>query len=141
MERGPKLDRMVRLLVGGGTLLAVLSLIEWRTGTNFFNGLQHVIPFLHYVDFGDHIARGTGFRALGSAQHPIALGAALVMLIPLTVYLYRRDEHPVWLVCGAILTLGALRIGLAHGRDHADRPAGHASSGSSATRRCACCRC
>jgi polysaccharide biosynthesis protein PslJ len=111
MERGPKLERMVRLLVAGGTILAVLSLIEWRTGTNFFNGLQHVIPFLHYVDFGDHIARGTGFRALGSAQHPIALGAALVMLIPLTVYLYRRDDHWVWLVCATVLTLGAFASG------------------------------
>jgi polysaccharide biosynthesis protein PslJ len=111
MERGPKLERMIRLLVAGGTVLAVLSLIEWRTGTNFFNGLHHVIPILNYVDFGDHIARGTGFRALGSAQHPIALGAALVMLIPLTVYLYRRDDHVVWLVCGALLTLGSFASG------------------------------
>ena len=109
--RGRKLDGMVRLLVGGGTLVAVASLIEWQTGTNLFNGLHRVIPILHYVDFGEHIERGTGFRALGSAQHPIALGAALVMLIPLTVYLHRRDRHVAWLVCGALLTLGALATG------------------------------
>jgi polysaccharide biosynthesis protein PslJ len=111
VDRGPKLDSMLRLLAGGGTVLAVLSLFEWRTGTNVFNGLQHVMPFLNYVDFGDHIERGTGFRALGSAQHPIALGAALVMLIPLTVYLHRRDGRFAWLVCGGLLTLGAFATG------------------------------
>ena len=88
VARGPKLDRMLQLLVGGGTLLAALSLIEWRTGTNFFNGLDSVIPFLNYVDFGDpHRAWHRASARSASAQHPIALGAALVMLIPLTVYL------------------------------------------------------
>jgi O-antigen ligase len=111
IDRGPKLDRMLRVLVAGGTLLAIASLIEWRTGTNLFNGLHHVLPFLNYVDFGEHIERGTGFRALGSAQHPIALGAALVMLIPLTTYLHRRDGRFAWLVCAAVLTLGALATG------------------------------
>ena len=33
------------------------------------------------------------------------------MLIPLTVYLYRRDGRFAWLVCGGILTLGALASG------------------------------
>ena len=111
LSRGPMLERMVRLLTAGGTVLAVLSLIEWRTGTNLFNGMHRVLPILNYVDFGEHFERGTGFRALGSAQHPIALGAALVMLIPLTVYLYRRDRSRIWLVCGALLTLGALSTG------------------------------
>jgi hypothetical protein len=63
------------------------------------------------VDFGEHIERGTGFRALASAQHPIALGAALVMVIPITVYLHRRDDRFIWLACGGILTLGALATG------------------------------
>lgn len=105
------LDRMLRLLTAGGTLLAIAALIEWQTGTNLFNGLGRVMPFLHYVDIGEPVVRGTGVRALGSAQHPIALGAALVMLIPLAVYLYRRDSWPGWLACGGILTAGALSTG------------------------------
>ncbi len=111
LERGAKLDRMLRLLAAGGALLALASLFEWRTGTNLFNGMHHIFPFLHYVDFGAHIERGSAFRALGSAQHPIALGAALVMLIPITVYLHRRDDRRIWLVCGGLLTLGALATG------------------------------
>jgi hypothetical protein len=111
IDRGPPLDRMLRVLVGGGTVVAVLSLVEWRTGTNMFDGLQRVLPFLEYVDDGAAMERGTGVRALGSAQHPIALGAALVMLVPLTVYLHRRDGRMAWLGAGALLTLGALATG------------------------------
>ena len=111
IQRGKPLDRMLQLLVGGGTLVAVAALIEWQTGTNLFNSMHKIIPILHYVDFGEHIERGTGVRALGSAQHPIALGAALVMLIPLTVYLYMRKRNLAWLGCGALLTLGALATG------------------------------
>ena len=141
VERGPKLDRMLRLLVGGGTLLAVLSLVEWRTGTNFFNGLHHVIPFLHYVDFGDHIARGTGFRALGVGPAPDRARRGA------------RDAHPAHRLPAPPrrpLRLARVR-GPAHARrvrhrladrgDHADRPARHLPGGSSARRPCGCCRC
>ena len=40
------LDRMLALLVGGGTIVALAALIEWRTGTNFFGWYSHVVPFL-----------------------------------------------------------------------------------------------
>ena len=105
------LDQTLRLLVAGGTVVAVMSLVEWRTGGNLFNWYGRVMPFLTYVDQGDYLTRGTGVRAMGSAQHPIALGAALVMLLPLTVYLYRRDRRFAWMACGALMTLGALATG------------------------------
>ena len=68
------------------------ALVEWRTSTNLFNWYSHVMPFLHYVDEGVAQARGSGVRARGSAQHPIALSAALVMLVPLALYLYQRHR-------------------------------------------------
>jgi hypothetical protein len=104
-------DRMIRLLVGGGAIVALASLVEWRTTTNFFGWYSQVIPFLHYVDEGVAQARGSGVRARGSAQHPIALSAALVMLVPLAFYLYQRSRKYVWLGCAAVLTLGALSTG------------------------------
>jgi len=111
VRRGAQLDRIVKLLVGGGALLACCSLYEWRTGINLFNGFGRFLPFLHYQDIGDPLIRGTGVRALASAQHPIALGAALIMLLPLAVYLFKRTGKPIWLGAGAVLTLGALATG------------------------------
>ncbi len=105
------LDRMLKLLVGGGAVVAFLSLIEWKTTTNFFGFYSRVLPFLHYVDEGVAVERGTGIRARGSAQHPIALSAALVMLVPLAVYLYQRHRKLVWVAAAGLLTLGALSTG------------------------------
>jgi hypothetical protein len=105
------IDRMLKILVAGGSLVAFLSLIEWKTGTNFFNWYGKVMPFLHYVDEGVAQSRGSGVRARGSAQHPIALSAALVMLVPLAFYLYQRYRKYFWLGCASVLTLGALSTG------------------------------
>ena len=100
----------MRLLVGGGTLLAVAALIEWRTGTNSSTGTATCpVPALRRHR-RRHI-RAARLRARGSAQHPIALGAALVMLIPLAVYLYRRDDRRSGSSAAALLTLGASRTG------------------------------
>jgi hypothetical protein len=111
VRRGPQLDRVLKLLVGGAAIVACCALYEWRTGINLFNGLSRFMPFLVYQDIGDAMVRGSGARALASAQHPIALGAALVMLLPLTVYLYQLTRKTVWLGAGAVLTLGALSTG------------------------------
>ncbi len=57
-------------------------------------------------------ARGTGVRARGSAQHPIALGAALVMLRPARASTCASaTARRIWLGCAALLTLGALSTG------------------------------
>jgi polysaccharide biosynthesis protein PslJ len=105
------LDRVIVLLVAGGTILAVAALVEWRTSTNLFNWYSHAAPFLHYVDEGIAQTRGSGFRARASAQHPIALTAALVMLLPLALYLYERHRNRIWLAAAALLALGALSTG------------------------------
>ena len=87
------------------------SLVEWKTTTNFFGFYSRVMPFLHYVDEGVAVERGTGIRARGSAQHPIALSAALVMLVPLAFYLYQRHRKLIWVAAAGLLTLGALSTG------------------------------
>ena len=98
------LDRMLALLVGGGTVIAMAALIEWRTGTNFFGWYSQIVPFLNHIDEGVAQTRGSGIRARASAQHPIALSAALALLLPLAIYLYQRHRNRLWLACGAILT-------------------------------------
>ena len=107
----PALDGVIKLLVGGSAIIAVCGLYEWRTGVNLFNGLGRFLPFLQYQDIGDAMIRGTGARALASAQHPIPLGAALVLMLPLGVYLFKRTQKVIWLVCAGVITLGALATG------------------------------
>ena len=85
-----QIDAIIMLLVGGGTVVALLSIIEWRTGYNAFNHLH--IPGLRLDPSAaaGPPERGMRTRAYGSAQHPIALAAALVLLLPLAVYLFRQ---------------------------------------------------
>jgi hypothetical protein len=91
--------------------LPVAAIVESRTGFNPFDHLSRVAPFLQ--ESGERLSdrlndRAGRLRAYGSAQHSIALGAALAMLFPFAVYLgYRRHKRRWWL-CAGLLGLGAL---------------------------------
>jgi polysaccharide biosynthesis protein PslJ len=113
VKRRQVLDGMVMLLVVGGTLIALSAVAEWRTGYNVFNHLDRVLPLLESSEsaYVGTLERGDRPRAYASAQHAIALGAALAIVMPLAVYLYRRTGSFVWMAAAAILTLGAMSTG------------------------------
>ena len=106
VRRIEDIDYLTKVLVGGGAVVAFFALIEARTGFNVFNHLSRVIPILHggsiagpeYIRF-----RTAKLRVFASAEHPIALSAALVMLIPLAIYLARRYGQRRWIVCALLL--------------------------------------
>jgi O-Antigen ligase len=101
-------DVLVKTLVSGGAVIAVLAAIESRTGWSPFTHLNSIVPFLRPDAGADpEIARGARLRAFGPAEHPIALSAALVLLVPLAVYLLRTGGRRWWLPFGA-LVLGTL---------------------------------
>ena len=67
----------IRTLVVGTAVLGALGVVEWKTGTNVFAHLDRFVPFIAPVgDQLDTFRAGLN-RAYGSAQHPIAFGAAL----------------------------------------------------------------
>jgi O-antigen ligase len=110
-----QLDRILMLLVLGGAVVAVCAVVESRTHQNVFNTLHAVMPVLQFEPSAipDLTARGAGARAYASAEHPIALGAALAMLLPLAIYLYRRSpragsQRYLWLAAAALLGTGAM---------------------------------
>jgi hypothetical protein len=110
IARRSDIDRLVKVLVGGGAVVAFLALVESRTNYNVFDHLQQAFPLLHFDPTGTPKwggDRGGRVRAYASAQHSIALGAALVMLVPLAYYLARRTRAPVWWVALGLLGLGA----------------------------------
>ena len=105
-----QLDRILMVLVGSSTLVAATAILEARTGQNYFNGLERIIPILDF-DPGNIVApaeRGGEVRAYGSSQHAIPLGAMLVMMLPLAFYLFKRTARKEWLVAILILIMGAL---------------------------------
>jgi O-antigen ligase len=105
IQRIDNVDYLAKTLVIGGAIVAICAVFEARTGTNVFNHLSRVMPFLRDMgDVGGYQRAGTAkMRVFASAQHPIALSAALVMLSPLALYLYRRYRQRRWLFCAGAL--------------------------------------
>ena len=110
LRRPREIDYVVTWLAGGGTILGVSAIIESRTGYNICSHLSTVMPFLVY-EGGANLVRGGHFRAVGSAQHPIAFGAVLIMLAPLAVYRAEATRQKLWWVAAFLLVVGALATG------------------------------
>jgi hypothetical protein len=105
------IDFLLKVLVGGGAVIAVFALIERRTNYNVFNHLHPAAPFLKFQGAigAAGLERGGGrLRVYGPAEHPIALGALFVILIPLAVYLGRKTAQRRWWLACLLLGLGAL---------------------------------
>ncbi len=101
------IDTAIKTLVISGAILGLMAIVEARTGFTIFTRLHTFFPFLQAdAAYSDAIGRGASTRAFGPAEHPIALGAALVMLVPLGIYLAKKDG-PGWYP-----TLGALILGV-----------------------------
>jgi hypothetical protein len=107
-------DRLVRLIVACGGVLGGFALLESRTNYNIFDHLHSFMPFLTYRVFNDtafstsEIARNGRLRVYASAQHPIALAALFVMLLPLCIYLVRRTRQKRWWIAALLVVLGML---------------------------------
>lgn len=101
------IDLLLKVLVLGSAVVAVLALYESWTGRNLFDEIVGGLPFLETAQLSEEESRGGRLRVFGSAQHPIALGAALVVALPLAVYLARRTGRRLWWVPAGLITLGA----------------------------------
>jgi hypothetical protein len=99
---------VVKLLVGGGTIVAVSALVESYTGYNVFNHLHAVAPFLQQTAVTVDPGRGARLRVYASAQHPIALSCALTMLVPLAAYLAIGTGRRRWWGAAVLLFVGGL---------------------------------
>jgi polysaccharide biosynthesis protein PslJ len=97
----------------GGTILAVLAIVERKTGWSPFTDLSRYVPFIQpsgaSVEPGakELVADWRGARALGSAEHPIALGALLAMLAPIAAALAVIRRHAIWIACLVLIVTGS----------------------------------
>jgi polysaccharide biosynthesis protein PslJ len=90
---------LVKLLAAGGGVVAVFSIIERRVGYNVFNHLSSIFPFLQFNGQDEQFREGR-LRVLASSQHPIALSVLFVILLPLVLYLARREGRRWMIVAG-----------------------------------------
>lgn len=105
-------DTALFAIVLGGAIVAVAAIYESRARHNIFNELHEWVPFLDYEGTATESRRAGRLRVRASAQHPIAMGAALAMCLPLALYLARhavsRFRGALWLLVGLILLAGAM---------------------------------
>jgi hypothetical protein len=103
-------DVLLKALVVGAAVVGAFAVIESRTAYNVFDHFGDYVPFLRdgEVRTGEIDTRGGNIRAFGSAQSPIALGAVLMMMVPLGIYLARRTGQGFWWIAVALIAMGGL---------------------------------
>jgi polysaccharide biosynthesis protein PslJ len=108
LSNAADVDYYLRVLVLGCALLGALGVVEWKTGTNAFGHLDHFVPLLSPVGESLDTFRAGLNRAYASAQHPIAFGAALALVLPVaSVYAFRRRKA-IWFLCAGLIVMGSL---------------------------------
>jgi O-antigen ligase len=101
-------ETALRILVLGGAILAVLAIVERKTGWSPFTDLSRYVPFIQpSEDTTGYVDEFRGIRALGSAEHPIALGALLAMLAPIAAGLAVVRRQAIWLACLVLIVMGS----------------------------------
>lgn len=105
-------ERVLKALVGGALVVAVAALVQSRTNYNVFDHLGQWIPLLDYNSAYEDSLRNGVLRVRASAQHPIALGSALMLSVPFALYLASRASTGLrtkgWQLVALIVALGAL---------------------------------
>lgn len=101
-------DFYLRVLVVGCAILGALGVVEWKTGHNAFAHLDHYVPFLTPTGDSFDTFRAGLNRAYGSAQHPIAFGAALALALPVAAVYAFRHRSLLWYACAGLIVLGSL---------------------------------
>jgi O-antigen ligase len=113
VRRRSHVDKLARVLVVGGALLAICALWEGQAHYNVFNHLSQWVPVLKldqlpYSLISDQNDRGGRLRVYGPAQSPIAYGALFVMLLPISIYLVKRTGRKLWVAATLLILMGAL---------------------------------
>jgi hypothetical protein len=107
-RRAADVDAVLKTLVSAMAVVGVLAVIESRTGMTPFGHLSKLLPVLEETE--GEIDRAGVRRARGPAEHPIALGAALVLVVPLAFYLAStaKKRRLWWWIALAVASMGVL---------------------------------
>jgi hypothetical protein len=105
------IELVLKVLVLGGVVVALAAIYESRTNYDVFDHLHRWLAFLEPTRIAETTQRGARLRVRASAQHPIALGAALTLAVPAAAYFAGRAATRLralaWGLAGTILVVGA----------------------------------
>lgn len=108
----PAIDTLLRTLVFAAAIVAASALYDSRFTYNVFEHLHQWIPLLEYQPREVDATRGGLIRVYASAQHPIALSVALLLMVPLALYVAGRAATSarkwLWICAGGLCAVGAL---------------------------------
>ena len=79
--------------------------------TTFSTTSTLCFPFLSFEGALPYSMLGGNLRVFGPAQQPIALGAALILILPVAVYFARTAGRRRWWLAALLILLGALASG------------------------------
>lgn len=112
IQRFADATRILWAVVVGGVIVSIAAMIESRTRSNLFSNLDDYFPLFVKEERDVLALRGGRLRVRASAQHPIALGVAVTMVIPIAVVLAQhaasRARSVLLMVGAGICALGAL---------------------------------
>jgi hypothetical protein len=105
------IELVLGVLVVGGAVVALAAIYESRTNYDVFDHLHQWFSFLVPTRISADAQRGARLRVRASAQHPIALGAALTLVVPVAAYFAGRAATRLrslaWGAAGTLLVVGA----------------------------------
>jgi len=100
-------ERMITVLVSGGSFVALAAIVQRRSGFNIFSHLHVILPIFEYnaAAAKEVELRGGDLRAFASAGHPIELSTVMAMLVPFAIYLAVSRRQARWWVAVTLLLL------------------------------------
>jgi len=105
-------DSVIKTLAVGAVVVAAEALYESRTKRDLFDDLHNFLPFLVHIGPVRQNFAGGALRVRASAQHPIALGAALAISAPLVLYVASRAatkmRRYLWFGATVVILMGAM---------------------------------
>jgi polysaccharide biosynthesis protein PslJ len=105
-------DSVIKMLAIGAVIVAAEAIYESRTKRDLFDDLHHILPFLVHIGPTRQNFAGGHLRVRASAQHPIALGAALAISAPLVLYVASRAatrlKRYLWFGATVVILMGAM---------------------------------
>jgi polysaccharide biosynthesis protein PslJ len=110
LKRRSSVEFLLKLVTVSGAAIGVSAVYERRTHFNVFDHLHAVLPFLTFEGALPYLTLGGHLRVFGPSEQPIALGAAMILILPLAVYFAHRSG-PRWWIAGALILLGVFASG------------------------------